>query len=904
MNVGPVTIGGVTWNYGPGSYSAWPKMTPGIKVTGKSGVNTQFSGDGRDTMIGGGGKSNNIFYVGSDDTAIAGATDNIDTIIGYWGNLTLPAGFTVGETSGPATLTGNNLNDILVAEAGYAQTIVGGSGDDLMVGASTGQDRFVIGTNGGSAAIQNFIHGSDIVELNNASQFDAGFLAVKAAMSQVGANVVLNLGNGRSVTFQNQTVAQFTAADFALPFTTAGLTQTFNDQFASLSASANGVGTTWQYIGAAFNTPSWASSFVTASGPGTPFSDTNGALDITAAPTSALPGASYTSGGLTTAASFAQTYGYFEINAELPAGAGMWPAFWLLPLNHDGTEIDSPEVLGNDPNTIYLSAHSTPANYTTLAVQGPNTSTGFHTYGVDWEPTTITYYLDGNDVGSIPTPADMDTPMYMLLDLAVGTAGSWSGAATGETGQLLVNWVQVFATANTIPAGLVLIGAGDTISRGDGTYTVTGTGYAGTVALGNGNQSVQLTGAAGTLEGSENTIETGNGNDTITTIGDWNDVTTGTGNSIINAGDSYNTVLVGGTAGGGTTLLTASGSNNSFTATAPGNMTVSDPGGGTTISLGDGNQTINLGGQYNTITLGSGTSVINAGTGDASVTIGSTPAGITTISASGYFNIFKSTGPGNVSVTEPTGSTTVSLGNGNQVVTLGGRYNHIRLGNGASVVNAGSGQSTVSVGATPTGQVTTLSATGNGNSFVSTGAGNVNVTEAAGGTKVSLGAGNDKITLGGVGNVVTVGAGNSVIRGGSGSDTITTGAGNSTITVTGTGNILSAGAGNNTLNGGSGHDVFFLNAAGQGRDTITGFTTKNSDLLDLTAAIKALGAVVTSADFAKYITSTVSSAGTELSIDPSGKGGTGQEIAMLSGIKTTVAALISSNSIRVGGTIY
>ncbi|MEJ1977652.1 MAG: family 16 glycosylhydrolase [Acetobacteraceae bacterium] len=50
---------------------------------------------------------------------------------------------------------------------------------------------------------------------------------------------------------------------------------------------------------------------------------------------------------------------------------------------------------------------------------------GFHTYGVDWEPTTTTFYMDGKELGSAPTPSSMNSPMFMLLNLAVGGAGSW-----------------------------------------------------------------------------------------------------------------------------------------------------------------------------------------------------------------------------------------------------------------------------------------------------------------------------------------------------------------------------------------------------------------------------------------------------------------------------------------------
>ena len=47
-------------------------------------------------------------------------------------------------------------------------------------------------------------------------------------------------------------------------------------------------------------------------------------------------------------------------------------------------------------------------------------TTGFHTYGVDWEPDTITWYFDGQKVFQTATPIDLNKPMYMIADLAVG----------------------------------------------------------------------------------------------------------------------------------------------------------------------------------------------------------------------------------------------------------------------------------------------------------------------------------------------------------------------------------------------------------------------------------------------------------------------------------------------------
>ena len=49
----------------------------------------------------------------------------------------------------------------------------------------------------------------------------------------------------------------------------------------------------------------------------------------------------YTSGHLNSWHSFSQQYGYFEISAKMPDGQGLWPAFWLLPMNGWPPEIEA-----------------------------------------------------------------------------------------------------------------------------------------------------------------------------------------------------------------------------------------------------------------------------------------------------------------------------------------------------------------------------------------------------------------------------------------------------------------------------------------------------------------------------------------------------------------------------------
>ncbi len=184
----------------------------------------------------------------------------------------------------------------------------------------------------------------------------------------------------------------------------------------------------------------------------------NNVLSITATP--AAPGTTpegqlYRSGAITTFGSFAQTYGYFAVRAELPSGAGLWPAFWMEPANNVySSELDVFEQLGNDPTTIYSTTHGETGNQWLVnfnTIHTVNTSTGFHTYGVDWEPTTTTFYIDGQKTVSVPTPESMNSPMYMILNLAVGGPGSWPGpaAASEFPASLKIAWVRAYATAAT-----------------------------------------------------------------------------------------------------------------------------------------------------------------------------------------------------------------------------------------------------------------------------------------------------------------------------------------------------------------------------------------------------------------------------------------------------------------------
>jgi hypothetical protein len=174
-----------------------------------------------------------------------------------------------------------------------------------------------------------------------------------------------------------------------------------------------------------------------------PFSISNGILAIKAQPSSQQivsavgSWAQYTSGMITTQFSFSQEYGYFEMRAKLPAGRGLWPAFWLLPADKAWPpEIDVLEAFGDTSlngqgghTMIHYASHALVSNENCGAWHNVETdiTAGFHTYGADVEPTGITYFFDGQPYATCPANSAIDKPLYMIANLAVGGDGSWPG---------------------------------------------------------------------------------------------------------------------------------------------------------------------------------------------------------------------------------------------------------------------------------------------------------------------------------------------------------------------------------------------------------------------------------------------------------------------------------------------
>ncbi len=463
----------------------------GNLVIGSDGSD-YFSTPGGGGTVAGGLGDDSYFLWAMGDRVLEGAGEGTDTLTVHATSFRLPGNVEnlVVEDAGTSG-SGNALDNIIAGGAG-AQTLDGAAGDDILTGGG-GADRFLLSRGMGWDLITDFTTGQDRAVIGGAFTQFRGFADIRAAMVQSGADTVLTLSATDAVTFAGRSLASFQANDFILPQSALApsLRATFSDEFLAFTAAAQGLDSVG---GAAWQTSfTWGNRSLPANNEvqfysdpgvgGNPFSLDGGSLVITARPVAGLPdGLTYESGLITSRNLAVQTYGYFEMTAQLPAGAGFWPAFWLLRADAVWpSELDVLELLGGAPERSYMALHSQAGGNKTATIAsfaGDDLSAGTHSFGVSWRPDLVTWYLDGTALFSTATPGDMHSPMYMLANLAVGGAGSWPGATDGTSSAgLRIDSIKAWQFADLaapvrpgeVPMLLALGGgAKDTLSGGAG----------------------------------------------------------------------------------------------------------------------------------------------------------------------------------------------------------------------------------------------------------------------------------------------------------------------------------------------------------------------------------------------------------------------------------------------------
>ena len=122
---------------------------------------------------------------------------------------------------------------------------------------------------------------------------------------------------------------------------------------------------------------------------------------------------------------FEFTYGRVEVRAWLPAGAGTWPAIWLLSADKTSLpEIDILERYGNRPELATSHVHQRvdgERESQRIEADGNGLDGGWHTYSVDWSADAVVFAIDGTETGRVTDPELIPTtPMYLILNLAMG----------------------------------------------------------------------------------------------------------------------------------------------------------------------------------------------------------------------------------------------------------------------------------------------------------------------------------------------------------------------------------------------------------------------------------------------------------------------------------------------------
>ena len=159
---------------------------------------------------------------------------------------------------------------------------------------------------------------------------------------------------------------------------------------------------------------------------------------------------------------FPFTYGYVESRMKYPATSGFFTAFWMLPTDTSfsyRSEIDIVEILGGDPDTIFMTYHYNDRGQSYALNNGDHNngacavkdySTDFVRFGVDWQPTYIAWYINGVKCGQFNGNSTTieNGPMQIILHMMVDNNWERSWGLTlpslDLTRQLEVDYLRIY----------------------------------------------------------------------------------------------------------------------------------------------------------------------------------------------------------------------------------------------------------------------------------------------------------------------------------------------------------------------------------------------------------------------------------------------------------------------------
>ncbi len=158
------------------------------------------------------------------------------------------------------------------------------------------------------------------------------------------------------------------------------------------------------------------------------------------------------------------TYGYFEARIRVPDAKGPWPAFWMMPTDSAygewprSGELDimeyAPQVAGlyKAFSTVHYGTSVDLHVFKPLgAVTDRAITTGFHRYGLEWKPDSVSWYFDGKKIGNTYfksggdwTTWPFDRNFHFILNVAMGGNLGGDISPTLTAAAMEVDYVRVF----------------------------------------------------------------------------------------------------------------------------------------------------------------------------------------------------------------------------------------------------------------------------------------------------------------------------------------------------------------------------------------------------------------------------------------------------------------------------
>lgn len=164
----------------------------------------------------------------------------------------------------------------------------------------------------------------------------------------------------------------------------------------------------------------------------------------------------YTSSRMTTKGKREFLYGKIEARIKIPVGQGFWPAFWMLGANIDTVnwpacgEIDIMEHINTD-SLLYGTLHWDNNGHVQKGDTLVYTPSDYHVYGIEWDSTSIRWYLDGKKyhevsiLNGVNSTSEFHKPAFILLNVALG--GDWPGQKIDDAklpARMIVDYVRVY----------------------------------------------------------------------------------------------------------------------------------------------------------------------------------------------------------------------------------------------------------------------------------------------------------------------------------------------------------------------------------------------------------------------------------------------------------------------------